>query len=92
MCWQKSVAICSLTHGMLIRCTNTTPDVFILLIKIQCFSSYKFLYVTLSSGPSIEGAHQPHSKNDKSRKKDDVFLISLDAFPQPSIRQFRIGA
>jgi hypothetical protein len=26
----------------------------------------------LSSGPSIEGAHQPSSKNDKSQKRDDA--------------------
>jgi hypothetical protein len=40
----------------------------------------------------IEGAHQIDSKNDKSQKRDDVFLIWLDALPQPSIRQFLIGA
>jgi hypothetical protein len=46
----------------------------------------------LSSGPSIEGAHQPNSKNDKSQKRDVVFLIWLDSLPQPNIRQFLIGA
>jgi hypothetical protein len=44
----------------------------------------------LSYGLSTEGAHQPDNKNDKSQKRDDVFLIWLDALPQPSIRRFWI--
>jgi hypothetical protein len=65
---------------------NTMPDVFIWLIKIYCFTSYKNLHVTLSSGPSTEEAHQPNNQNDKPKKRDDAFLIWLDALPQPSIR------
>jgi hypothetical protein len=38
-----------------------------------------------------EGAHQHNSKNDKSQKRDDTFPIWLDAFSQPSIRQFLIS-
>jgi hypothetical protein len=68
------------------------PDVFIYLIKIHYFSSYIYHHVTLFFGPMIEGAHQIDSKNDKSQKRDDVFLIWLDALPQPSFRQFLIGA
>jgi hypothetical protein len=35
----------------------------------------------------IEGTLQFNSKNDKSQKRDDVFLISSDALPQLSIGQ-----
>jgi hypothetical protein len=80
MCWKKSMAVCYLAHEMPISCANTMPDVFIQLVKIQCFSSYKNLHVILSFGPSTEGAHQPNSKNDKSQKRDDTFPIWLDAF------------
>jgi hypothetical protein len=33
----------------------------------------------------IEGTLQSISKNDKSKKRDDMFLIWLDALPQLSI-------
>jgi hypothetical protein len=69
MCWQKSTAACSLIHGMQTSCANIMSDIFILLIKIQCFSSYICYHVTLSSSPSTEGVHQPNNKNNKSQKE-----------------------
>jgi hypothetical protein len=35
----------------------------------------------------IEGTLPSNSKNDKSQKRDDAFLIWLDALPQLSIGQ-----
>jgi hypothetical protein len=86
------MAACSLVRKMLISYANIMLDVFIKLIKIQYFSSYICQYITLSSGLSTEGAHEPNNKNDKSQKRDDAFLIWLDALPKLSIRQFLIGA
>jgi hypothetical protein len=34
-----------------------------------------------------EGAIQPNNKNDKSQKRDDMFLIWSDVLPQLSIMQ-----
>jgi hypothetical protein len=48
--------------------------------------------IALSSDLSIEGAHQPNSKNDKSKKKDEMFLIWLDALPHLSIGQYSRSA
>jgi hypothetical protein len=45
MCWQKLMTVCSPTHRNTWNADqNTMLDVFIRLINIQCFSSYKNLY------------------------------------------------
>jgi hypothetical protein len=40
-----------------------------------------------NSVTQIEGTLQSNSKNDKSQKRDDAFLIWLDALPKLSIGQ-----
>jgi hypothetical protein len=89
---RRSTATCSPIHRMMINCATIMLDVLIWLIKIQCFSSYICQCIALSFSPLIEEAHQPNSKNDKSQKRDDTFLIWLDALPQLSFWQFLIGA
>jgi hypothetical protein len=88
MCWQKLMAVCSPTQGMSISCANTMHDIFIWLIKIHCVSSYKSLNVTLSFSLLTEGTHQSNSKNDKSQKRDNTFLIWSDVLPQSSINSW----
>jgi hypothetical protein len=54
-------------------------------------SSYDWHRIISSSSPSVEGAFESNSKNDKPLVRGGAFLIWLDASPQLSIGQSPIG-